>query len=294
MGIKELAGKSSVGIASHVSGQARRALAKVLLVLAVPLCSVAMVQADTVYDAAADLTETSIDNGLNPNGVWSYGYRNTAASTEFASLTMYGQYPIYPGFTGLKGWFDPDYFWLPAVMKNTTDTPLVGGGLHEATGLDEIIVPPGGLMMHPGDNTGQAINDAYAVLRWTAPFSATVDLDVTFTGLDYYQEVPEFPYPTCFTTTDVHVIKNGVSLFDADVTGGLYAATNVQSYSVHSLSVTMGDTIDFIVGPGPGGDFGYDSTGVDVQITVPEPSTFILIATGAISLLAYVWRRRTA
>jgi hypothetical protein len=235
-------------------------------------------QANPVWDAAVDLTETSIDNGENPNGAWSYGYRNTVASVEFTALPLCGQFPYYePGFTGLKGWFNSGSgLWgqLPVVLKNTTDTPLIGGGANEVT------VAPGGLLMHPGENS------AYAVLRWTAPSSATADVAVTFTGLGYY---PEGDF---WTTTDVHVVKNGVSLFDADVTGGLPAPTNVQSYSVLGMSVATGDTIDFIVGPGPGGEFGGDSTGISAQITVPEPSSLILSGIGAVSLLAYAWRRR--
>jgi hypothetical protein len=239
-------------------------------------------QATTVYDAAADLTETSIDNGINPNGVWSYGYRNTAASTEFNLLTNYGQFPAYePGFTGLKGWFDQDYGdfgLLPVVVKNTTDSPLIGGGYNEIT------VPPGGLMLH----SGEGVDDSYAVLRWTAPASVTADLAVAFTGLGYDPEI------SFWTTTDVHVVKNGMSLFDAEVTGGLPASTNVQSYSVHGMAVVAGDTIDFIVGPGPGGNFLGDSTGVDVQITVPEPSSLILFSIAAISFLACRRRRRAS
>lgn len=248
------------------------------------LLGTANLSAGTVYDAAADLTQASIDNGLNPNGVWSYGYRNTAASTEFALLPVHGQLPYdEPDFTGLKGWFDleDEAGWrLPVVMKNTTDTPLVGGG------ADEIIVPPGGLVMHPYTySTGQA----YAVLRWTAPSSATADLAITFTGIDYHEADSQCPY-TFFTTTDVHVIKNGLSVFEAEVTGGLYASTNIQSYSVRNMAVAGGDTIDFIVGPGPDDNFGADSTGISVQISVPEPSAFVLLGIGAVGLFA--WHRR--
>lgn len=244
----------------------------------------------TVYDAAADLTEASIDNGGNPNGVWSYGYRKTAASTEFTPLPVHGQFPWYqPGLTGLKGWFDASQKKIPAVLKNTTDKPLVGGYFWETKGLDEVIVPPGGLMLHPGI---PANNRSYAVLRWTAPASATVDVAVTFTGIDYVK-LPVKPFSggmitgsgggyvttehkdgtttkEIFTTTDVHVVKNGVSLFDAEVTGGLPAATNAQTHSVHGMAVAAGDIVDFIVGPGPGGRFECDSTGVSVQISAPE------------------------
>jgi hypothetical protein len=69
-------------------------------------------------------------------------------------------------------------------------------------------------------------------------------------------------------TTDVHVQRNHVSLFDGFVNG----AGSVQNWSTgnEGIALSAGDVIDLVVGPN--GDYTADSTGVDADIQ-QTPST---------------------
>jgi hypothetical protein len=81
-------------------------------------------------------------------------------------------------------------------------------------------------------------------------------------------------------STDVHVVRNGVSLFSAIRGSGANTA-----FSLSGVSVAAGDTIDFVVGNN--GFFGNDSTGL-VATIVPAPAAAAPIA---LTLLARRRRR---
>jgi len=258
--------------------------AKVIGAMVAALLAMVSTQASgTIYDAAKDLTQDSITAGTNPNGVWSYGYRNTVASTDFTHLSINGPFPdgviTRYGGNGLQGWYgDLMLPGLPFIMKNMTVAPVYFGDYRE------VIFSPGQLGFHPSSEGSE-----YAVLRWTAPSSATADLDVTFdsfriTGsLDYY-----------YATTDVHVVKNGYSLFDADLTFN----SNTKTYSVDGLKVIQGDTIDIIVGSADNGST-FDTTAVSAVITVPdsaavpEPASVVCGIIGLGMIGGYVKKRRS-
>jgi hypothetical protein len=74
--------------------------------------------------------------------------------------------------------------------------------------------------------------------------------------------VGEF-FGTGATTGDVHVLHNGVAIFNSPVNG-----SQVAPFSL-AVNVAPGDTLDFAAGPGPNGDNGGDPTGFNVTIT-PE------------------------
>jgi len=94
------------------------------------------------------------------------------------------------------------------------------------------------------------------VLRWTAPASGNYQVKAVFWGDD-------FAGPT---TTDVHVLHNGVRIYSGEVSG--FGPSSDQSF-MSTISVAAGDTIDFAVGYGTDGNYGFDSTGVSAVIT-PE------------------------
>jgi hypothetical protein len=88
------------------------------------------------------------------------------------------------------------------------------------------------------------------VVRWTAPSRGRWDVVGEFFG-------------TGATTGDVHVLHNGVAIFNSPVNG-----SQVAPFSL-AVNVAPGDTLDFAAGPGPNGDNGGDPTGFNVTIT-PE------------------------
>src|SRR5262249_50063200 len=187
------------------------------------------------YDPAADFSPTS-----NPNGVWQYG----------RSATLGGPLLLYPNHVNMQG-LD---FWQiassgdnpPYVAHNgTASTILYAGG---------VTYVPGQLGMHPGPE-GQD-----SVVRWTAPTAGLVQVSGSYYRLNVG------------TSTDVHVLKNGTSIFDGTV--------NSADQVPFSLSdeVLAGDNIDFSVGYGGNNYFG-DSTGLTAAIVVqptPEPSLILL------------------
>ena len=91
---------------------------------------------------------------------------------------------------------------------------------------------------------------SYTVVRWTAPSRGRWDVVGQFFG-------------TGLTTGDVHVLCNGAAVFNSPLNG-----SDAAPFSL-AIDVVPGDTIDFAVGPGPGGNNDFDPTGFNVTIT-PE------------------------
>jgi hypothetical protein len=84
------------------------------------------------------------------------------------------------------------------------------------------------------------------------------------------------------TTTDVHVLFNGNSVFD-DFVEGVAGSRGVGF--ARRLSLRQGDTIDFAVGFGRNGSFFNDSTALAATASpIPEPSTLLLLSVGGLLL----------
>ena len=216
----------------------------IILVLGLGILIVAMaaqsaVRANTpsAFDAAADFSPTA-----NPSGVWSYGFIPVGGS--FTDLVLY-DHPW--NYEGLDEWNHSvvQQGYAPSTAHNGTGSPI--------TVLGTITYGPGQLSLHPGAE-GQ-----HGVCRFTAPFDGTFQIDVTFSVGDLAN-----------TTTDVHVAKNGVSLFDGDVDGNVSPSDSEHFSQVQTL--TAGDIIDFTVGLGDD-DFAGDTTMLDATISGDETPT---------------------
>ncbi|MDO5552134.1 MAG: glycoside hydrolase family 2 TIM barrel-domain containing protein [Planctomycetia bacterium] len=120
----------------------------------------------------------------------------------------------------------------PFVGKNPTSDQI---------GTLGITWPANSVALHPGKN------NEYSVVRWTAPDSGTLDLTASFEG---YAER---------ATTDVHVFLQGRPIFDSFI--NLNGQENSVSFEKKGLTVTKGDTLDFIVGSG-NRNYGGDTTGL--------------------------------
>ena len=161
------------------------------------------------------------------------------------------------GVSGLKVWYSPQ------LSGNLT--PLVGynSNSSDESFFDTVTVPAHQIWMHPGAPTS---GNAFSVLRWTAPTPGLFDVSASFRGDD-------FAYPT---STDVHILLNGSSLFS----GGVYVYGPAGSFS-DTVSVKAGDTIDLAVGLGTDGNYTGDSTGISFTVaSVPEPDGALLLTLG--------------
>jgi hypothetical protein len=162
----------------------------------------------------------------NPNGPWSYGFTEGLGG-PFTQFTV--NCTSCGGTGGLfDGWFGPYFGIFPLVDTN-----------EEARFINT-------LFLHP------AVPNFYSVVRWTAPIKGKFDLLGVFVGVDR-------------TTTDVHVLRNSVSLFD----GQIRAQSDTSIFDLHVV-VAKGDLIDFAVGVGPDGSMDFDSTGLKATITGPQ------------------------
>ena len=184
------------------------------------------------YDVAGDFSLNA-----NPNGPWSYGYITSLNGslnvyTE-SSTSHYGN----PNFQSWQGTETGD--GNPNVFRNTASTNQTGAGAN----LDA-----GQLALHPGPS------GSLSVVRWTAPNAATFSIRSVFEGRGIEGSG---------TTTDVHVLHNGVAIFNDAVNG--FGLTSDASFS-QILTVSAGDTIDFVVGFGSNGNFNGDTTGLTATI----------------------------
>jgi hypothetical protein len=204
--------------------------------------------AGIVYSAAGDFSTAS-----NPNGVWSYG---TTGTTLTGTLTLYTA--TKSGIGGIANWFG----WEGTQPIFGDNFPLVGENVGATTGTSaDVVLLPGELAEHP------AHDGSYAVVRFAAPISGVFSLNAVFEGQEFQGTGPA-------TSTDVHVLLNGVAIFNGAVND--FGPSSDQSF-VTTLALNAADRVDFSVGDGSEGSFLGDTTGLDARLSlVPEPSGFVL------------------
>jgi hypothetical protein len=197
--------------------------------------------ADVVWNAALDLVANEIPDGqqelVNPNATvpeWSYGYRPTITGTSLTNFSGLDFYNVTP----YKGWNSYGLpYNVPYVYANVTGTPNDGGNTNE-------------LLLHPG-NVASA--RTFVVVRWTAPIAGVFAIVAYWRG-DAQQAGSD--------GVDVHVVTNGVSIFNQTI-----PANGSTSDSV-SLTLSQGDTIDFVLGPNQN----YNADGTIFNATITAPS----------------------
>jgi hypothetical protein len=110
-----------------------------------------------------------------------------------------------------------------------------------------------------GSNTGQ-----YSLVRFVAPRSGTYSVNAKFVGIHFG-----------LSTTDVHVLKNGNSVFASNIEGyGGDAAfhkvegSNPQAEYFGQMHLNANDRITFAVGYGKNKTNSGDTTGLSAQIVL--------------------------
>ena len=209
---------------------------------------------DTIYNAADDFSLS------NPNGVWSYGYSTSLGGTFIAFPLTNSNYHA----NGIEAHYFPLSADQPSAIRNSNavvTTPFCCQPLN-----------PGQLALHPGP-AGQ-----FSIVRWTAPESGNFNLSGNYIGMD-----------TSGTTTDVHVLFNGVTIFDDFING----FSDTALISLDTL-LQAGDLLDFAVGFGSNSNFFSDYTGLDVQISrnIPEPRSTMIFVLAVVILVVHCIRQR--
>lgn len=187
---------------------------------------------------------TDFSTTMNPNGVWAYGWRLTAADP----LVLYVDTAEPCG---------PDVdFWLYDIADNC---PCVyHNALPDSNACAQVLLAPHAVAFHAG------MNDEQSVVRWRAPVDGSIDVDAAFQTLDV-------------GGTTVHIYHNGVELFTQSMNGSGGSCQYSSSAFCH-----MNDTIDFAVNWGPSGHYWGSSTGISVLISSGVPTATSGSSWGAI------------
>jgi hypothetical protein len=204
----------------------------------------------------------------NPNGQWSYGSTDTVGGA-FTIFTRTAQIPYQVSHGAVAEWvgtYFSGFELFPYVTKFYGDPGTTVSVTNACNAVTCSIENPGVTIVQRSAN-GVGVHPAppglgYATLRWTAPKSTTYVISVSFFSIVVGGGA----------TTDVHVQKNHVSLFDGFVNG----AGSIQNWSsgLQGIALDAGDVIDLVVGPN-GDNFG-DSTGVDAEIQATPNSVEVL------------------
>ena len=201
----------------------------------------------TTFDLSADF---SLQN--NPNRVWQYGYSATS------SLAL-DQFRIdkHAEMSGPIGFWHPDANagpgpgYYPYIAYNTTKQ-------------SQTWPSPNGWVVRGGEISMEASNSGqYSLVRFVAPAAGTYKISAQFAGVHVW------------STTDVHVLHNSTSLFDADIDGygGDPAFRKVQGASptaAYSGQIEMkaNDIVTFAVGYGKNKTNSGDTTGLFAQVVL--------------------------
>lgn len=175
----------------------------------------------------------------NPAGAWSFGWSGTIGG-EFTLLTV--PHVSHAGNIIIPSW-QLTSFQTPAVYQNSsTSVVSIANG--------QGIFPPGTVWYYPGED-GRPEN--FGVIKFTVPTNSA--------GVYRLQAAVRSVYDGSLSRdTDFHVVKNGAEIF------GQFLATNSTAAYTNTVALSVGDTIDFVVGRGADGS--QYASGLKIQATL--------------------------
>lgn len=217
-------------------------LAATMMSLLFLFTAVDRTQAGTVYDANADFN-ASLAGPTNPNGVWTYAWSENLLGTLTAFPNLDDPAPVNCSAEAI--WFDPaiNFMYTPSVAKS-----VYGSCGNPAFLQNELVLHGGGSSMP---------TNKYAHVVFTAPQSATYGVNASFISREISSVID----------ADVHVVINGVSVFDAVMS--FVPLGTLESYSNPGVQLDAGDTVSFVVGPN--GTLGPGNVAVEATMTVLPP-----------------------
>ena len=214
-----------------------------IIILSLPC----LMQAQKIFDPTDGFSLIA-----NPNHEWQYGYSETRSLDpgEFR-LDKYGTTAGLIGFWHPEMADKPGPGYYPYIAFNTTKQAQYGS----SNGWS---IRPGEIAME-ASNTGQ-----YSLLRFIAPEPGTYEISARFAGVHFG-----------LSTTDVHVLHNAVSLFDAFIEGyggdpafhKIEGASPTADYSGR-VALKANDTITFACGYGRNQTHFSDTTGLIARIVL--------------------------
>jgi hypothetical protein len=211
------------------------------------VCAVSAQAQSTSFDVAADFSLTK-----NPNGVWQYGYSETLslAPDQFRPDTFTRKAGVI-GFWHPQTNPGPGPGYYPYIAYNPTQETQLGSSNGWAVRTDQIAME--------ASNTGQ-----YSLVRFITPRDGQYNISGRFEGIHFG-----------LSTTDVHVLHNAESLFDAEIQGyggdprfhKVEGANPAASFD-KSILLRSGDIITFAVGYGANKTHFGDTSGLSAKITL--------------------------
>jgi len=190
------------------------------------------------YDLSRDFSTST-----NPNGAWTYGYKNTL-SGDVVPFGLFTQGADQGG--ALQDIWLRTFGTPSAIFHNGSS---VTGSSDGGAGT----FPPGTVFLVPGYEGNV---DNFGAIRFIAPASG--DYSVNCDVRSYLDAPPG-------GDADFHVVKNGTELF------GIFLPNFGSSGYTNTLSVASGDSLDFLVGRGADGHL-YGS-GLKIKLTISPVGT---------------------
>jgi len=216
----------------------------IVITLAVLALSVNQGQAETTFDLSTDF---SFEH--NPNKVWQYGY----SSTDVLDVNQFQLDKVTDTYGNVG-------FWHPDANKGPGPGyyPYIA---HNATTQTQIVFK--GLAFRPGEVAMESSRAGqYGMIRFVAPSTGTYKVNVQFEGIHFG-----------LSTTDVHLLRNGTSLFDADIDGygGDSAFHTVQGTSPRAeysgqVAMKKDETLTIAIGYGKNKTNSCDTTGLFAKV----------------------------
>jgi hypothetical protein len=212
----------------------------------------------------AHATTYTLGQGFSSQGpIWYYG-----------SVALGAPYPDYVtsflGNPSIQAWADtsqPQYsqYGTPSVFYNSTASGV--------TLVNTVYLPAGQVAFHPGANGEDS------TVLFVAPTSGDYNVTASFTGLDFVGP----------TDTAVYVDFQQVGIVAGYDGGGSNTTSGPNPVVTWTGSgyLAAGEPLAFSVAFDPSnlsgrgtGPFYYDTTGISVSVSTPEPSTWALMALG--------------